>query len=169
MLACALLHSTPMQRPRTALRRKLKSGGFTFVELVIAMAVLVVFAATTFAALTQFNRFAAASRLRSHAVSLAQQQIDQILTAGWNTEKPTLLATGTRKETDIPLHTDELNEKADLKSVFTEVVTPVVATRETTVAEVTSRQIRATVTVTFTYASRNYTVTLTTLRAADTI
>jgi prepilin-type N-terminal cleavage/methylation domain-containing protein len=148
-----------------------RQSGFTFVELVVGMAVLVTFAAVAFAAFTQLNRFATASRLRVHALALAQQQIDSVLTAQWriNAGRPDILVAGTRTESDLTLNTDAGNNPDDFDSDFTDLVTPVRGTRVTQITNVTARTLRATVTVTFNYANRAYTVSLTTMRATDTI
>lgn len=135
------------------------------------MAVLVAFAATAFAALSQFNRFATASRLRVHALSLAQQRVDEILTTSWRTgaARPTVLSAGVQEDEGLTLNADELNEATGLGSLFTKLVTPVEATRTVEISNVNSRTVRATVTVAFTYANREYQVSLTTMRAIDTI
>ena len=135
------------------------------------MAILVAFAAIAFAALSQFNRYATASRLRVHALSLAQQQIDEILTTNWrlNAPRPSVLATGTRDETQLKLNADELNKKTGLGSLFTKLVAPVEAKRSVEISDISARTVKATVTVSFTYANRDYHVSLSTIRATDTI
>ena len=146
-------------------------AGFTFVELVIGVAVLITFAAVAFAAFTQLNRFATASRLQVHALALAQQQLDEVLTAQWRVSapRPPILVVGTRVENDLTLNTDASNDQTGLDSVFTDLVTPVHGTRSIEITNVSARTLRATVTVTYTYANREYRVALTTIRATDTI
>jgi len=148
-----------------------QKAGFTFLELVVGMAVLVLFAAVAFAALTQLNRFATASRLRVHALALAQQQIDEVLTIQWrvNGTRPPVLVTGTRLENNLTLNADAANDRADLSSLFTDLVTPVPANRVIRVTDLTSRTLRASVTVNYTYANRTYSVSLSTVRTTDTI
>jgi len=144
---------------------------FTFVEIIVAMGVLVLFTGSALAALTQFNRYAASARLRGHALSLAQQRVDEILTTQWraNAAAPAVLTLGTRTETDLILNADIKNQASDLKSLFTDLVTPVKATRVTTITSVSTRLVRADVTVTFTYVNRNYSISLRTMRTTDTI
>lgn len=150
---------------------KRKARGFTFVELLIAMGVLLVFAACTFAALTQFNRYAAASRLRVHALALAQQRVDEVLTTQWRVSaaRPEVLTVGTQTEDELIINADELNQQAGLSSTFTSLVAPVMGTRTTEITDVGDRTLRATVLVSFVYANRTYRVSMTTLRATDTI
>lgn len=145
--------------------------GFTFVEILVALGIMVLFSATALASFTQFNRYAMASRLRAHALSLAQQRIDEVLTTQWrvNAARPTVLNAGTTTESTLVLNADEKNKQASLKSAFTDLVSPVTATRRTVITNVSSRLVRAEVTVTFTYAKRTYTVALTTMRTTDNI
>lgn len=135
------------------------------------MGVLLVFAGSTFAALTQFNRFATSSRLRVHALALAQQRIDEVLTTQWrgNAARPPILAVGTRIEDDLVMNADTFNTQTGLGSIFTALAAPVRGTRRIEVTNITTRTLRATVRVTFVYASRNYTVELSTMRSTDTI
>lgn len=148
-----------------------RRAGFTFVELMISMGVLLLFTAATFAALTQFNRFAAAARLRVHALALAQQRVDEIMTTQWRVgaTRPPVLNAGTRDEAGLAMNADEFNTGSGLGSIFTDLIAPVEATRRTEVVNLTARTVRATVTVTFRYANREYQVLLTTLRTTDTI
>ena len=169
-MAHQMLHTASMHSTVAAIRRR-GAQGFTFAELTIAMGVLLLFAAVTLAAFTQFNRFAAASRLRIHALALAQQQIDAVLTTQWRVgaPRPPVLAAGWREETDLVINGDELNEQAGLSSVFTPLAAPVKGTRTIEVQDVSSRTLRATVRVSFVYANRTYEVAMTTVRATDTI
>jgi prepilin-type N-terminal cleavage/methylation domain-containing protein len=146
-------------------------SGFTFVELMVAMAILVIFAATTFVALTQYNRFATASRLRIHALALAQQEIDEILTVQWRVSaaRPAPLAAGTRNEENLVINADALNTQTGLGSIFTPLVTPIRATRTVQITNVSARTVAATVTVSFNFANRPYSVVLSTIRSSDTI
>jgi prepilin-type N-terminal cleavage/methylation domain-containing protein len=149
--------------------RRARRGGFTFVELLVAMGILVLFSATAMAALTQFNRFATISRLRTHALALAQQRIDDVLTSQWliGVTRSPELAVGTVTETNLVMNADTKNSATALKSDFTDLGVPITCTRTSTVADITTRTLRATVTVTFTYANRTYSVVLNTMRATD--
>jgi type II secretory pathway pseudopilin PulG len=146
--------------------------GFTFVEVLVAAGVLIIFSATALAALTQFNRYAYAARLRAHALSLAQQRIDEVLTVTWRTgvaERPAILNPGTRTESNLVINADDKNNQTALKSEFTALATPVSGTRVTQITALTTRTLRADVTVNFVYAGRNYSIALSTIRATDTI
>jgi hypothetical protein len=65
------------------------------------------------------------------------------------------------------MNADTKNQATALKSEFTDLGVPITCTRSTTVTDITTRTLRATVTVTFNYANRNYSVVLNTMRATD--
>ena len=143
--------------------------GFTIVETVMASAMISIFVLGSMAALTQMNRYAGVARLRTMALAVAQERIDEILTTSWmvTAARPAVLTAGTRTESSLPLGTDSLNDQVGLKSNFTSLGVPVNATRTTQITDLTTRQFRAVVTVSFTYRSRAYQVALTTLRTTD--
>jgi type II secretory pathway pseudopilin PulG len=152
----------------------LRSGnaGLTLVEILIAAALLAVFTAGTVSAVTQMNRYATASRLSTLALAVAQQRIDEVLTTSWQLSQPRpgVLTLGTATEPNLPLNDDAFNSaRSDLRSLFTELDLRVPASRTTEITEVSPRIVRAVVTVTFTYRNRPYQVSLTTLRASDSI
>ncbi len=143
---------------------------FTLVETLIAASILAVFACTSLVALTQLNRYAAVSRLRTLAIAFAQQKIDTILTP-WDVAGtvPTILATGTTTENNLPLDNDNFNNATGLASPFTASDLQVTATRTTTISSVRTRIINAVVTVTYSYRGRSYSVSMNTMRTTDNI
>jgi Tfp pilus assembly protein PilV len=151
--------------------RRRRSFGFTLPEVVIAGAILALFVAGSVATMAQINRWATAARLRTLALAVAQQKSDEVLTAPWNviSGRPAVLTAGTATETGLPLNNDNFNAATGLSSAFTSLDTPVAATRTTQVTDVSSRLVRAVVTVSFTYRNRPQTMSLTTLRAIDDI
>ena len=147
------------------------TGGFILTEHMISAGLMVVFAMTALVALVQANRFACASRLQALALAAAQQRVDEVLTAPWNVfTRPTVLTPGSRTEANLTLNNDTLaSASAGTLSPFSTLDVQVDATRVTQITDLSSRQVRAAVTVTYTYRGRNYTVGLTTLRAIDSI
>jgi len=148
------------------------SGGFLLVEHLVAAGILVVFALSALVAMVQANRFATASRLQAIALAMAQQRVDEVLTVPWNVSsgRPAVLAPGSRSEATLPLNNDSLvSSAAGTLSPFSTLDVQVNANRLTQITDVTTRQLRATVTVSYTYGRRGYTVSLTTLRAIDSI
>jgi len=145
--------------------------GFTLPEVVIAGAILALFVAGSVATMAQINRWANAARLRTLALALAQQKADEILTTPWQmrSTRPAVLTAGTATEATLTLNNDPHNNAVGLSTAFTNLDTPVSATRTTVITDLPPRQLRATVSVNFTYRGRPYAVNFTTLRAADDI
>ena len=139
--------------------------------MLIAAGILAFFVCSSLIVLTQLNRYAAISRLRTLAMAFAQQRVDAIMTVPWGvaTTPPTLLTAGTTTENNLPLDNDAFNAQTGLGSPFSGLDLQTAATRVTTIASVTARTRSAVVTVTYSYRGRTYSVLLTTLRATDTI
>ena len=159
------------------------SAGFTLVEVLIAGALLATLISGAVTALTQLNRSATAARLRTIALAVAQQRIDQIETTPWQVggtrpailvgDAPTTPATTppsrTTVENNVPLNNDNYNASMSLISPYTNLDSQVLSTRTTVITDLTTRTLRAVVTVTFTYRNRPTTITLSTLRTTDSI
>jgi len=144
---------------------------FTLPEVVIAGAILAVFVAGSVATMAQINRWAAGARLRTLALALAQQKVDEVLTTSWQTAtaRPAVLTAGTNTEAGLQLNNDNYNSGIGLGGAFTSLDTAVPATRTTTITNLNTRTVRAVITVSFTYRTRPFNVSLTTLRAIDDI
>jgi type II secretory pathway pseudopilin PulG len=151
------------------------SAAFTLLEAAVAAAMLTGLIASLALALTRMNHWASTARLHTLAVALAQQKVDDVLTARWlvSGTRPAVLVAGTVTEANLQLNNDPLNSQTGLSSEFTTLDTPVVASRVTSIVDVPPRSVRATVTVTVTYRWRAsnipHVVTLTTLRSTDDI
>ncbi|MEO6786446.1 MAG: type II secretion system protein, partial [Chthoniobacteraceae bacterium] len=98
-------------QPKTRREKFRRHSGFTLAEVLIATAILAFFACTSLIALTQLNRYAAISRLRTLAMAFAQQKVDAIMTVPWGvaTPTPTQLNVGTVTENNLPLDNDAFN------------------------------------------------------------
>ena len=153
------------------LARFRRALGFTLPEVVIAGSILALFIAGSVATMAQINRWANAARLRTLAMTLAQQKADEILTAPWQVRgaRPEILSAGTAVESTLTLNNDTYNSASGLSSAFTNLDTPVNATRTTVITDMPPRALRAVITVNFTYRSRAYAVNFTTLRTTDDI
>lgn len=149
--------------------RPRKSLGFTLTEVVVAASILAIFIVGAVSTMAQINRWATAARLRTLALSLVQQKIDEVLTTPWSvlSTTPTVLTAGTVTETKLPLNNDPFNSGTGLSSAFTNLDVQVIDTRTTTVTSISAHQIRAVVSVTYTYRNRPYSVSMTTLRTTD--
>lgn len=140
-------------------------------EVVFAGCLLAVSVSLLMLALTQINRWATSARLRTLALAVTQQRIDQIQMTGWqiNGTRPAVLTAGTTVENNVPLNNDAFNAATGLSSAFTNLDSQINATRTTQITNLTTRTLSAVVTVTFTYRNRPHTVSLTTVRASDSI
>src|SRR6478736_5469985 len=152
------------------------TSAMTLVDVMIALAVLLISVTTCLTAFIQMNRAAFAARLQTTAVALAQQKIDDILSAPWTVNgKPPVLAPPTdadtarpgrtAREANLPLNNDASLTAAGLGSEFTSLDREVAATRDTTIEDVSAHQVRATVEVNYSCWGRAYRVALTTLRS----
>lgn len=142
---------------------------FTLPEVCIAATVLALFVVGSVSAMAQVNRWAVSCRLRTLATALVEQRVDQILTTPWSVlaTTPAILTAGTITETKIPLDNDPFNSETGLSSAFTNLDVQVIDTRTTVVTSLSSRMVKAVVTVTYTYRNHHYTVSMTTLRSTD--
>lgn len=151
--------------------RPLKQAGFTLLEVAVAMGVISIFVAGAVLALVQMNRFATVSRLHTLALGLAQQRVDEIHTTQWilGTPRPAALTAEMRTDANLPLNNDSFNSRVGLASLFSDLDTQVNATRVSQITDISARQLRAVVTVSYTFRGRNYSLIMNTLRASDSI
>jgi type II secretory pathway pseudopilin PulG len=153
-----------------------QNQGFTILEAAAASAMLVMLVAALALSLTQINCWASAARLKTLALAAAQEKVDEVLTTSWKVRNPAPAALvdsqpDTTPETTetLVLNNDALNSQSTLSSAYTALDTPVNATRKTWIKSLTTRSVRAVVTVDFTYRGRTYSTALTTLRVTDDI
>ena len=156
---------------RSTKSRRRGTAGFTLAEVIIAGALLAVLISGSVTALTQLNRWATAARLRTIAQAVAQQRIDLIETTPWQVvgTRPTVLTAGTTTENSVPLNNDDYNASTSLVSAYTSLDSQVLSTRTTVITNLTTTTLQATVTVTFTYRNRPFSISLNTLRSTDSI
>ena len=169
---CSNFHKMP-NNAATFMNRHRHPGtsGLTLLETVIASSILVLLVSALAITMTQINRWAAAARLHTLALAVAQQKVDEVLTTKWLvlSPRPAVLAAGTVTEANLSLNDDTHNNQAGLSSVFTGLDAPVQATRTTQVTDLPPRGVRAAVTVSFTYRNHTYQTQLTTIRVTDDI
>lgn len=133
------------------------------VEAIVAIALVSIGVSATIGALTKFNAFASENRNTTGAYAAAMNEIDAIQSATpFNPaagQTPAVLALGTHAAESVKIYEDAENNVV------------VGGTRTTTVADVSANGVtiyRATVTINYTYLSRDYSLTMETLRASDT-
>ncbi len=137
----------------------IKRSGFTLVEAMIALAIIATLITLGYPAMQICNRNATWARMQTLADELARNQIDQIETAAPydTTHTPAVLTSGTTTTT-TPLYVDPATG-----------ATVLTATVATTITSTGSNNILAgSVTVTYVYRGKSYTVTMNTMRGTDT-
>lgn len=178
-------------RFRLPRRRALaRQSGFTLVEVVVGATILGLVASSVLWGLNQLNSYATASRLYTAAQTLAQNQIDLILTKGpydpSQNKYPLLNSTDSSTNilrTDMIYYSDpttpnKLYTSARSVAIYTDpmnnnsIVTGTIATTVTPVAvtvngvNITDLR-RATVTVSYRFRRNNYNVVMETMRTSD--
>jgi prepilin-type N-terminal cleavage/methylation domain-containing protein len=150
-----------------------RTGGFTLVETVVAIAVIGIGVVSTLGALTKFNSMADMSRNGTGVCAAALNQIDLIQSDGpFNPQKtnndgtvqiPPELALGTQTKAVVVYQ---------YKDVSNNNIVIVPGTMTTTVTDInpgttTTYLYKAVVTVTYTYLNRSYSFSMSTVRTSD--
>ena len=158
-----------------------KFAAFTLVEVMVASVILALIAGSVIWGLNQLNYYASVSRLYTAAQTLAQNQIDLILTkAPFNPATsqyptPNVLQIGTYysdprspntlypASQSVPIYTDPSSGNATVMGTIATTV------QDTNVAiSGNSLNVRqATVTVTYTFRNKTFTVKMDTMRTSD--
>jgi type II secretory pathway pseudopilin PulG len=144
------------------------TAAFTLVEAVVAISLVGLGITSAVAALTKFNAFASVGRNSTGAYAAVMNQIDAIQTAApFNPAKgqiPEELTLGAKCET-VLVYRDPMDPNS---GVWAEC--PKGQGLKTSVEDVSANGItlyRATVTVDYTYLSRSYKLSMSTLRTSD--
>jgi prepilin-type N-terminal cleavage/methylation domain-containing protein len=146
--------------------------GFTLVETIIGLMILVVAASTIFFALIQINRAASIARLYTAAQFIVQSNINTIqsdspfiLTSSTlTTQIPSELELGTTTQTDIPIYVDPATGTTLVSGTYTSTVTNI---SNTTNATNPLYAYLATVQLIYSYRSKTYQVIASTVRGSD--
>jgi prepilin-type N-terminal cleavage/methylation domain-containing protein len=151
---------------------RIRQAAFTLAEVMVAIGLFGITAAAAVSAMLKMNNNAALSRLQTGASTVAQNQIDLMLSnSPFNPQKnkvpPELTIgttnTGTATAPTVPVYTDP---KTGVVSVWGW-MTSVVANTNATVGTTNLNVYRCTVTVNYKFRGRSYSVTMSTLRASD--
>jgi len=159
------------RRAANAFRRK---NGFTLIEALITVGLVGVAAAGTFAVMGKINEFASVSRLYTCASTIAQNQIDHILSdspfnPSFNPPQiPAVLTTdasrgGPLVQTNVPINTDPVSNQVVVTGTLTTSVVDTSMTQNGSNLNI----YRATVTVGYRFKNRSYTVVMSTMRTSD--
>jgi prepilin-type N-terminal cleavage/methylation domain-containing protein len=156
-------------------------AGFTLIEIVISLAVLATMAAGVYIGFNTINEYSVTSRLYSEAQAVCQNQIDLILSKDpfdvtTNPKKvPEVLKLNSERTPNGPLvqdnvfiYQDPVSGKVVVSGSMTTTVTEVPSATMTFAGTTANLNVRrATVTVTYAYRNRTYTVAMDTLRTAN--
>jgi prepilin-type N-terminal cleavage/methylation domain-containing protein len=175
-----MLHAGKLLRYRGSVFSGFQKG-FTVVEVMAGLSVLALFAGSVSFGLMQLNNYASVNRLYTAAQTLAQNQIDLILTKApydpstSSFPTPNVLQTGGYysdpstpntlygSARSVPIFTDPTtNINVVTGTIRTDITTPSVTVGGT---DLNIRQ--ATVTVQYTFHGKTYTVKMDTMRAPD--
>ena len=142
------------------------------VEAIVAITILGIGVAVTLGALTQINSLASVARNATGAQTVAQNQVDLLLSdSPFNPQKtnsdgsaqiPPELTLGTHTTNNVPIY-KEPTTGVIVSGTLTWVVTDVTGTYNGNPIPMYN----CTVTVTYTYRNRNYTATMNTIRVCD--
>lgn len=154
------------------LRGLYRVGAFTLVEAVVAISLAGIGVSSTIAALTKINSIASVARNFTGATTVAQNQIDLLLSdSPFNPQKtnpdgtiqiPPELTVGTHVTNNVPVY-KEPTSGVIVSGTMTTVITDISPSYNGFAIPL----YQATVTVTYTYLSRNYAVTMSTVRTSD--
>ncbi len=144
------------------------AAGFTLTEVLVALAMIGLMASSALWALVIINADASVARLYTGAMTVAQARIDLILSD--TPFDPQLdeypaggeLNLGTQTQT-VPIYTDPSTGNV----VVSGTMTTTISDPGLTINGNSLNTYQATVTVTYQYRNRNYTVKMNTLRASD--
>ena len=148
---------------------------FSLVEVLVAVSLVGLIAASAIWALVQANNYAAIARLRTGALTAAQSRIDYLLAD--SPFNPQMGEYGTTNEwavgssiQNVTVYTEPAGAGAQTHTVTGQLTTTVSQVPDPTVGKAPGAQLNlytATVIVTYTYRNRNYSVQLNAVRASD--
>lgn len=152
------------------------TAAFTLVEAMVAISVLAIGVASAVGALTKFNSIASISRNATGAYAAVMNQIDLIQSdAPFNPGKtnpdgtaqiPPELQLGTQTQNNVPIYQDP-NTGVVVSGTMTTTVSDISSTYTQGSQTYPVTMYQAVVTVTYTYLSRNYSFSMSTIRASD--
>lgn len=140
-------------------------------EVVMALGVIGTMGAGCYIGFNSLNAYAVSSRLYSEAQSAAQNQIDLILSKEpfdpTKNKIPTVLTLGTTTTPNVFVYKDPVSGNTVVTGTMTTTVTDTGATMTYAGSTTALNIYRATVTVTYSYRNKTYTVSMDTMRTGD--
>ena len=156
----------------TTFSHRHSDGAFTLTEAAVAIALIGITMTAFIMTMTRLNESASVTRNTTGAAAVVQNQIDLILSDGpFNPQKtnsdgsvqiPPELVVGTHVTNNVPIY-----REPNSGIIVSGTLSTTVVDMSTELSGITMPLYRADVTVTYTYRSRNYSLTRSTLRASD--
>ena len=157
-------------------RHRLTGSGFTLVEVLVATVLLGLLAGSSIWALSQANNYASITRLYTGAETAAQNQIDYLMAdTPFNPQNGELGTTsewkvGTSSIQTVTIYTEPAGADGNTHSVTAQMVTTIAKVPDPAITNAPGAELNlytATVVVTYSYRSKNYSVQLNAMRASD--
>lgn len=147
-----------------------RTAAFTLMEVLMALTVLGTMGAGCYVGFNSLNTYAISARLYSEAQTCAQNQIDLILSKEpfdpANNKIPSVLTLGTTTTQNVFVYQDPVTGQVVVRGNLDTRITDTGSTM-TFVGSNNLNVYRATVSVSYTYRNKNYSVTMDTARTAD--
>lgn len=153
--------------------RRHLTAGFTLVETLIGIGMLALLGAGSFWTMNAMNVYATGARLHSEAIAKAEQQIDSILTKGPFDPTanppmiPTVLTPGTTTQNGVLIYKDPVTGQVVVTGTMTTVVADTGLTGSVGTTATTLNIWQATVTVSWSFRGKTYSVSLDTMRTGN--
>jgi len=156
-----------------SLKGQRREGAFTYIEMMMALSILGLVTGSTFTSMSQANKFAVSNRVYTCAQTVAQNQVDAFLTAGpfypdaSPALVPTELTTGTTTTNGVTIYTDSATGSNVVTGTLTRTVADLGVTQTTNGVTQNLNARRLTITLSYTFGGKGYSVLMSTLRASD--
>ncbi len=154
-------------------RQAAAAAGFTYVELMVATAILALVAGTVVTAMGQANNYAFSHRVYTCAQTLAQNEIDAFLSAAPFHPQlnpplvPPALVEGTTMNNNVQIYADPESGGSIVTGSMTRTVADLALTQTTNGVTQNLRTRRLTVTLNYTFGGKDHSVRMSTLRSSD--
>ena len=148
-------------------------AAFTLVEILVSLAVLGTMSGGAYVGFNAINQYSVSSRLYSQAQTVAQNQIDLILSDGpfdpnvVPPKIPAVLALGPTVKNNVFIYTDPTTGVVSVRGTMTTIITDTGNTMTLEGATTKLNLRHCTVKVSYTFRNTNYVVALDTMRTAD--
>ncbi len=146
-------------------------GGFTLMEVVMALAVIGTMGAGCYVGFNSLNTYAITSRLYTEAQTCAQNQIDLILSKDpfdpVLNKIPTVLTVGTTTTPNVFIYQDPVSGNTVVTGTMTTTITDLGTSMTFAGSTKNLNTYRATVTISYTFRGKTYNVSMDTMRTGD--